>query len=234
MRILVIEDSDTLRTYLVEGLQAAGYAVDAVADGREGLIYARATQYDLIVLDIMLPQRDGLSLLNEYRAAHGHAPVIIISARDRVDQRVEGLRTGADDYLVKPFAFDELLARIEALTRRACGIRRNTIEIDGVTLDLAAKCFRIADAELPLPPREYAILEMLFMRAGSVISRMELEEHIYDADRQVWSNAIDSAIANIRRQLTQHGIDDLIKTKRGRGYCVPTPPSATEACACDR
>lgn len=220
MRLLVVEDSVRLRAYLAEGLTAAGYAVDTASDGRQGLIHARTTEYDAIVLDVMLPELDGLGVLEQFRAAGGETPVLVVSARDRVAQRVEGLRKGADDYLVKPFEFDELLARLEALTRRARGVTTSRVTHGGVTLDLAGRRFLIDEEELELAPREYAVLEYLFVNAGRVISRAELEEHIYPEDRQVWSNAIDSAVSAIRRRLGACGIGELVRTRRGRGYVV--------------
>jgi DNA-binding response OmpR family regulator len=228
MRLLVVEDSQRLRETLVDGLRVAGYAVDAVSDGREGLTYARAVEYDLIVLDIMLPELDGLTMLRRFREAQGRAPVLILSALDRVEHRVQGLRGGADDYLVKPFGFEELLARIEALCRRAHGVTASVISVGDVQLDLSAKVFRVLGRELVLAPREYAILEYLFLNIGRVLSRAELEEHVYAADRQVWSNAVDSAIAAIRRRLASAGAANLIQTRRGHGYLVEHRDAASD------
>jgi DNA-binding response OmpR family regulator len=220
VRILVVEDSDRLRASLADGLRAAGYAVDVAADGKVGLNNARVIEYDLIVLDLMLPELDGLSLLRQLRARASRVPVLILSAKDRVEHRVEGLRAGADDYLVKPFDLSELLARVEALTRRARGLSSNLIEIGGVTLDLAQRRFSTAAGDVLLPPREFAVLEFLFLNAGKPIARAEIEEHIYDADRQVWSNTVDSAVASLRKRLADAGVRDLIETRRGLGYCV--------------
>jgi DNA-binding response OmpR family regulator len=233
MRLLVVEDAHKLREYVVDGLEAAGYAVDAVADGRQGLIYARSTDYDAIILDLMLPELDGLELLRRFRQAKGAAPVLIISARDRVDQRIEGLRSGADDYLIKPFDFGELLARVEALCRRSHGMQSNTVQIASVKIDLAAKRVTVAGNEVDLTPREYGVLEYLFVNAGRVVSREEMEEHVYAADRQVWSNTIDSAIAAIRRKLAQHGAEGVIRTKRRYGYGVLTTEGNAGERACD-
>lgn len=229
MRLLIVEDSQRLRDYLAEGLTAVGYAVDSARDGRQGLIHARTTEYDAIILDLMLPELDGLSLLEQLRQAGGTTPVLVVSARDRVDQRVEGLRKGADDYLVKPFEFDELLARVEALTRRSRGVATNQLTISGVTLDLAGRRFLAGARELELAPREYAVLEYLFLSTGRVVSRAELEEHVYPEDRQVWSNAIDSAISAIRRRLSACGVEGLVQTRRGRGYVVSAPQDTAGA-----
>ncbi len=230
MRLLIVEDSRRLRESLADGLHAAGYAVDPVPDGKQGLIHARTTEYDAIVLDLMLPELDGLSLLREFRHAGGTTPILILSARDRVEHRIEGLRLGADDYLVKPFSFDELLARIEALCRRSRGVAMSERQIGGVTLDLAAKRFRVGEAELPLGPRDYAVLEYMFINAGRTIARSELEEHVYSAERQVWSNAVDSAVAAIRRKLSDAGVENLIETRRGHGYRV-RPGVETKGCS---
>jgi len=229
MRLLIVEDSRRLRESLADGLRSAGYAVDTVADGKQGLIHARTTNYDLIILDIMLPELDGLALLRQFRAAQGRAPVLILSARDRVEHRVEGLRSGADDYLIKPFALEELLARVEALCRRSKGVTSNTVRIGDVELDLAARRFKAGGREVDLPPREYAVLEYLFVNAGRAVSRAELEEHVYASDKQVWSNAVDSAIAAIRRKLAHAGVNNLIETKRGYGYMVAGVPAGMQA-----
>ncbi|MCC6286026.1 MAG: response regulator transcription factor [Phycisphaerales bacterium] len=224
MRVLVVEDSLRLRESLSEGLRLAGYAVDAAADGPDGLASARAVEYDLVILDIMLPGFDGTELLRRLRESVRDTPVLILSARDRLEHRVEGLRLGADDYLVKPFAFEELLARVEALCRRAHRRARNQIVVGAATLDLAGKTCSVGGRPLTLTPREYAILEFLFLNVGAVVSRTRLEEHVYAGDRQVWSNAIDSAIAAIRRKLVEFGLRDLIRTRRGSGYIVERHP----------
>jgi len=220
VRLLVVEDSARLRESLADGLSAAGYAVDAAKDGREGLACARAVEYDAIVLDVMLPEMDGLSLLQRLRETGRDTPVLMLTARDRVEHRVEGLRAGADDYLVKPFAFEELLARLEALCRRSCGRAANEVRIGDLRLDLAGRVFSVGPERLDLAPREYAVLELLVLNAGRVLSRAEIEEHVYDAERQVWSNAVDSAVAAIRRKLGESGLRDVVRTRRGIGYCV--------------
>jgi len=228
LRLLIVEDSTRLRESLADGLTSSGYAVDAVADGQQGLAYARATEYDLIVLDVMLPELDGLSVLDRFRKAGGRSPVLLLSARDRVEHRVEGLRAGADDYLVKPFAFAELLARVEALCRRSRGVPAPALRFGALEADLAAREARTLSGRVPLTPREFAVLEFLCLNAGRVVSRADLEEHIYDANHQVWSNAVDGAIAGIRKKLGAAGITGLIETRRGSGYLI-RPPGESRA-----
>ncbi len=232
MRILIVEDSDVLRDSLAQGLREAGYAVDAVADGKQGLIHAQATDYDVIVLDWMLPSMDGVTMLSRYRSwankkdiVGGGAAVLMLTARDAVDDRVRGLTTGADDYLVKPFAFKELLARVQAMTRRRHGERAPVMSIGPLTIDTAARTARVAGADgeqrtLDLTPREYALLAYLVAHVGKPVSRSELEEHLYDDRSQVFSNAIDSAVAALRGKLAESGCDKLIHTRRKIGYVL--------------
>ncbi|CAN5716540.1 response regulator transcription factor [soil metagenome] len=231
MRILVIEDSTVLRDSLAQGLREAGFAVDAVADGRRGLIHAQTTDYDVVVLDWMLPEMDGLAVLSAMRAKKIPAAVLMLTAKDTVDEKVLGLRTGADDYLVKPFAFKELLARVAALARRRHGARAPRIVVGPLTIDTAAKAARLARTPSPtaptvtldLTPREYTLLEYLAFRAGAPVTRAELEEHLYDDRSQVFSNAIDSTIAALRAKLEAAGGPDcppLIHTRRKVGYVL--------------
>ncbi len=223
MRLLVVEDSARLRDSLADGLTAAGFAVDTAPNGRDGLLSARATSYDAIVLDLMLPEVDGLTVLRTLRSEHRSTPILILSANDRIAHRVEGLSAGADDYLVKPFSFDELLARLRALIRRSRGLAARLLLIPPIELDLDAKSVLIGATTIDFPPREYALLEYLCLHAGRVVPRSELEEHIYASDKQVWSNAVDSAVAAIRRRLTPHASADFILTRRGIGYLIPKP-----------
>ncbi len=239
MRILIVEDSAVLRDSLAQGLREAGYAVDAVADGKRGLIYAQTTDYDVIVLDWMLPEMDGVTMLSRYRAwasdkriAGGGAAVLMLTARDTLDDKVRGLTTGADDYLVKPFAFKELLARVQAMTRRRHGQSSPLVRVGPLTIDTAAKAAHItrgavgrggADVPVDLSPREYALLAYLAARAGKPVTRAELEEHLYDDRSQVFSNAIDSAVAALRAKLSAAGgaeCPELIHTRRKIGYVL--------------
>lgn len=225
MRILIVEDSAVLRDSLAQGLREAGYAVDAVADGKRGLIHARTTDYDVIVLDWMLPEMDGLSVLAALREKNVGAAVLMLTAKDTVDDKVRGLTSGADDYLVKPFAFKELLARVKALTRRRHGERSPIVRIGPLSIDTAAKAASVARADgaavpVALSPREYALLEFLALRQGKATTRAEIEEHIYDDRSQVFSNAVDSAVAALRGKLDAAGCPPLIHTKRKVGYLL--------------
>jgi len=218
MRVLLVEDSERLQRSVGTGLRKAGYAVDVTGDGEEGLWYATSNDYDVIVLDLMLPKLDGLSLLRRLRAAGKDTHVIILTARDTVEDRVLGLRTGSDDYLVKPFAFDELLARVEALARRAHGVKKPVLCAGDMEIDLVSRLARRNGVALDLPPREFALLEYLALRRGQLCSRTEIEAHIYDQRAEPMSNVVDSAIYALRRKIDPPGGPSLIQTRRGAGY----------------
>lgn len=221
MRVLVVEDSEILREGLVDGLTQAGHVVDAVGDGRQAVIHARTTGYDLIILDLMLPIMNGLAALRELRAKGSQTHVLILSARDRVEQRVEGLRSGADDYLVKPFAFEELLARIDAIGRRAHGCNTPTLKFSGFEVALSARRVTVNGAPVDLTAKEFALVECLALEAGRPVSRAQIEDRIYDERSPVWSNAIDSLVSAIRRKMTEAGCAQSIVTRRGVGYELP-------------
>lgn len=223
MKLLIVEDSLDLLHPVVFGLRQAGYEVDQATDGRRGLDLARQQAYDLIVLDIMLPKLDGLTLMRQLRAAGSAARVLLLTAKDTVEDRVAGLRDGADDYLVKPFAFDELLARIEALLRRGRELGDRQTRIGPITIDTAAKLVRRSDGDevIPLTPREYGILEHLAMNRGRVVSRTELEQRVYDELAEPMSNVVDSAICVLRRKIDAGDAPSLIETRRGQGYIIP-------------
>ena len=180
MRVLCVEDSESLRRSLRRALRHAGFAIDTAADGLEGLALAEQNDYDAIVLDVMLPGLDGLTLLRKLRTAGKATHVLLLTARDTVADRVEGLRQGADDYLVKPFALAELLARVEALCRRAYGAKSGAVKLGPLDLDFAARRLRRDGAEINLTPREWRLLEYLVRRCGEVVPRAEIEAHIYD------------------------------------------------------
>jgi len=220
MRVLLIEDYAPLRKSVSQGLREAGFAVDAAADGAEGFWYARSNPYDVIILDLMLPQMDGLTILRRLRDAGNPAHILILTARDAVSDRVRGLELGADDYLVKPFAFAELLARVRALIRRRYDAKSPVLRVGDLEIDTAARVVRRAGRTIKLTAREYALLEFLALRAGQVVSRTDIWEHIYEFDSSAQSNVVDVYIGYLRRKLEQPGLPRLIHTRRGQGYVL--------------
>jgi DNA-binding response OmpR family regulator len=226
MRILVVEDSNRLRETIVLALRRSGYAVDATGDGREGLEMAEDHPYDAAILDIMLPSLDGISILKKLRAGGKRTPVMFLTARDAIEDRVAGLRGGADDYLVKPFALEELLARVEALCRRGYQKASSEFVIGDLKLDSAAKIATRAGIALDLPAREFALLEYLMLRAGQIVTRTQIEEHIYDDLVSPMSNVVDSAVCALRKKIAV-GDDSLplIHTRRGQGYVMEARPA---------
>ena len=220
MKVLIVEDSQRLRHALGEGLRRSGFTVDLAQDGEEGLNLASAIEYDVIVLDIVMPKLDGLSLLKEIRKKQNPANVIILSAKDMVEDRVEGLELGADDYMVKPFSFDELLARIKTLGRRKYEHKSPMVEIGQVTLDTSLREVRANDELLQLTRSEYNILEQLMLRHGRVISKTQLMEWISESNSSTTSNVVEVMVSSLRKKLEQINIEGFIKTKRGFGYYI--------------
>lgn len=220
MRLLVIEDYRPLQQSLAKGLREAGFAVDTTRDGREGLWYATGNEYDVIILDLMLPGLDGLDILKKMRAQGRKSHVLILTAKDTVQDRVTGLDLGADDYLVKPFAFEELLARVRALLRRSYRQKYPCIEIKDLRIDLAAQRVYRSGEEIQLTPREYALLEYLAMRAGQTISRSDIWEHIYEFNSSASSNVVDVYVGYLRKKIERPNKPALIHTVRGRGYML--------------
>lgn len=223
MRILLIEDSERLQLAVSTGLRRVGHGVDLAGDGEEGLRYARNNPYDVIVLDLMLPKLDGLSVLRELRrhqSGDEQVHVLILTAKDTVEERVEGLRAGADDYLVKPFSFDELVARIEALGRRSYGKRGPELVVGDLSIDTAGKSVSRSGRRIDLSTREYALLEYLARRHGETVSRIEIEDHLYDESSLPTSNAVDRAVCSLRAKLGGADAMPLIHTRRGLGYVL--------------
>lgn len=221
MRLLLIEDYPPLRKSLAKGLREAGFAVDVTGDGEEGLWYATGDDdYDVIILDLMLPGVDGLTILKKLRAQGRQAHVLILTAKDTVEDRVRGLDLGADDYLVKPFAFEELLARVRSLVRRRYQKKRPCIQVAGLQIDTASRRVRRGREEIELTPREYALVEYLALRAGETVSRTEIWEHLYDFESEATSNVVDVYVGYLRKKLDRPGKPSLIRTVRGRGYSL--------------
>jgi DNA-binding response OmpR family regulator len=220
MNILLIEDYNPLRKSLRQGLREAGFAVDATGDGEEGLWFARTGNYDAIILDLMLPKVDGLTILRKLRAQGNAVHILILTAKDTIRDRVQGLNLGADDYLVKPFAFEELLARVRALVRRKYEAKSPVIRVADLEIDTSAKTARRAGLTIELTPREYSILELLALRAGKIVTRTEIWEHIYEFEQEKTSNVVDVYIAFLRKKLEREGLPRLIHTRRGVGYVL--------------
>jgi DNA-binding response OmpR family regulator len=215
MRVLVIEDEPELLRVVAQALREAGYAVDEAADGDAGLYKATSWDYDALVLDLMLPGRDGWQLLGELRRKR-KTPVLILTARDAVRDRVRGLDAGADDYLVKPFELTELLARLRALIRRAAGQADSVIAIGPVCIDTRARTVTLEGAAVPLTGREYSLVEMLALLRGELVTRTQIYEHLFDENEDSLSNLVEVHISNVRKKLGK----DFIGTRRGQGYIV--------------
>jgi two-component system OmpR family response regulator len=216
MRILLVEDEPDLQAGLAKALREEDYAVDTADDGEDGLYKAVENNYDVIILDVMLPKIDGWEVLKKIRARAKRTPVLMLTARDRTADRVRGLDGGADDYLVKPFDLPELLARVRALIRRSSGIADPTIKLGEILVDTRARTVSRHGEAVPLTAREYALLEYLALRPGEVVSRTALYEHLFDENDSTFSNLLDVHVSNIRKKLGH----DFITTRRGHGYCI--------------
>jgi DNA-binding response OmpR family regulator len=224
MRLLVVEDYRPLQQSLVKGLREAGFAVDTTRDGKEALWYATSNEYDVIILDLMLPGMDGLEILRKMRNRGKKSHVLILTAKDTVQDRVTGLDLGTDDYLVKPFAFEELMARVRALLRRSYREKNPSIKIKDLRIDLTTQRVWRSREEIQLTPREYVLLEYLAMRAGQMVSRSDIWEHVYEFNSSASSNVVDVYIGYLRRKIEREGKPALIHTVRGRGYLLGEAP----------
>jgi len=221
MRILVVEDDQTIAGFLVKGLQEAGYAVDHAADGNQGLALALSEPYDAAILDLMLPGADGLTIIDRMRGRKIQTPVLILSARRSVDDRVKGLQAGGDDYLTKPFALAELLARVQALIRRATKAAEPTrLVVGDLVVDLAARKVERAGRELELRPREFALLEYLMRNAGRVVSKTMILAHVWDYHFDPRTNVVDVLVFRLREKLDRDFEPKMLHTVRGVGYVL--------------
>jgi two-component system response regulator PhoP len=218
MRLLIIEDESGLRAQLAKRLKEHGYAVDAAADGQEGLYLGQECPFDLAVVDLGLPVLSGIEVIRRWREQGRAFPILILTARDRWQDKVEGLDAGADDYLVKPFQFEELLARVKALLRRAAGVARPLLRCGPVALDLTAQTVTAEEHPVELTAQEYKVLEYLMLHTGEVISKTALTEHLYDQDFDLDSNVIEVFVARLRKKLDPENRIKPIETLRGRGY----------------
>ncbi|HQF30280.1 MAG TPA: response regulator transcription factor [Hyphomicrobiales bacterium] len=222
MRLLVVEDDPDLNRQLVEAFTDAGYVVDKALDGEEGHFLGDTEPYDAVVLDIGLPQKDGISVLEEWRRAGRTMPVLILTARDRWSDKVQGIDAGADDYVAKPFHMEEVLARIRALVRRAAGHASNEIECGPIRLDARSGRVTVDGSPVKLTSHEYRLIAYLMMHLGRVVSRTELVEHLYDQDFDRDSNTIEVFVGRLRKKLKV----DVIETVRGLGYRINRPGNA--------
>ncbi|HYD31872.1 MAG TPA: response regulator transcription factor [Azospirillaceae bacterium] len=222
MKILVIEDDAQAAAYMVKGLSESGHVVDHASDGKDGLFMAGGGAYDVLIVDRMLPGKDGLSLVEFLRATGDPTPVLFLSALGSVDDRVKGLRAGGDDYLVKPYAFSELLARVESLGRRraAAATPATRLEVGDLEMDLLARTAKRAGRPIELLPREFRLLEYLMRNAGNVVTRTMLLENVWDYHFDPQTNVIDVHIARLRQKIDRDFPAPLIHTVRGAGYCL--------------
>ena len=221
MRILVVEDDKKIASFIVNGLKQSGFAVDPCSDGEEGLFLARSTPYDAAVIDIMLPKLDGLSLVQTLRKENVRVPVIILSAKASVDDRVKGLQSGGDDYLTKPFAFSELLARVQALIRRATNTTEPTrLTAGDLTLDLLTREVIRAGQKIELQAREFSLLEYLLRHAGRVVTKTMILEHVWDYSFDPQTNVVDVLVHRLRAKVEKDFPKKMIQTLRGVGYVL--------------
>jgi DNA-binding response OmpR family regulator len=223
VRVLLVEDYAPLARSLAQGLREAGYFVDVTGDGEEALVSAETHPYDAIVLDLMVPKMDGLTILRRLRAGGSSSAVLILTARDQVPDRVAGLDLGADDYMVKPFALDELLARLRAVIRRRYQASSNVLRVGDLEIDATARVVKRAGATVSLSAREYALLEYLAMRRGQVVTRAEIWEHVYDFAAEPSSNVVDVYVGYLRRKIDAPHAVRLLQTHRGLGYSLGEP-----------
>jgi two-component system, OmpR family, response regulator len=221
MKLLVVEDDREAAAFLVKGLKESGHTVDHAADGRDGLMLATTERFDAIVLDRMLPGMDGLAIVAALRASDNATPVLILSALDQVDDRVRGLKAGGDDYLTKPYAFSELMARLESLLRRGAGGKTETkLKVGELEIDLLARTVRRGPAEIELLPREFRLLEYLARNAGHVVTRTMLLEQVWDYHFDPQTNVIDVHISRLRQKIDKGYAKPMLHTVRGAGYCL--------------
>ena len=219
MRLLLVEDDPDAARVLAKGLRERGYAVDVAGDGEIAIVQAATTDYDIVLLDVLLPKTDGFAACRAIRDSGCAVPILMLTARDSVESRIEGLDCGADDYLVKPFDFGELLARLRALIRRGRHpILPDRLSAGSLVLDTRSRRVRLASRELSLTTKEYALLEYLVRRAGDVVSRGDIAEHVWDEHYDLLSNVVDVYIQRLRRKLDRPGADSWIRTRRGEGY----------------
>ena len=220
MRLLIAEDERDLNRIITDKLTNEGYSVDSCFDGEEALDYLLSADYDIVILDIMMPKTDGFQVLSAYRRAGKTAPVLFLTARDAVEDRVRGLDSGANDYLVKPFSMDELLARVRVLTRSTFGAAHNTLRIDTLEMDLSSHTVTREGKEITLSSKEFALLRYFMLNEGTVLSRERIEDHIWNFDYEGGTNVVDVYVSYLRRKIDRGFAYPMLQTVRGSGYVL--------------
>ncbi|MFI3256971.1 MAG: response regulator transcription factor [Spirochaetales bacterium] len=220
MRILVAEDEKDMNKIIVKKLNSEGYSTDSCFDGEEALKYIECTEYDAIILDVMMPKRDGFSVINQIRKNGVHTPVIFLTARDTVADRVDGLNRGANDYLIKPFSFEELMARLRVMTRNNAGKLTNILTVADLEMDCSSHVVKRNGKIIALSAKEYAVLEYMMYNIGIVLSRMQIENHIWNYDYEGGTNVVDVYIRYLRKKIDENHENKLIHTVRGMGYVI--------------
>ena len=228
MRILLVEDESRVAGFIAKGLREQAYAVDIAGDGEQALYQAAVNQYDIVILDVMLPLKDGHTVCRELRASGFRTPILMLTARGAVDDRVEGLDSGADDYLAKPFDFKELLARLRALLRRSAALRPQVLRVADLTLNTASHAAARAGKPVSLTAKEYALIEFLVLNQGRVVGREQIGQHVWDENFDPFSNVIDVYIKRLRAKLDTGFSRRLIHTRRGEGYILSAQPEASD------
>ena len=229
MRILLVEDEPDAAQMLAKGLREQTYAVDVATDGETAVYQAGVNDYDLVILDVMLPLKDGFEVCRELRAEGLSFPILMLTARDAPPDRVVGLDMGADDYLTKPFDFHELLARLRALLRRGPALRPETVEVSDLSIDMRARRVRRGARQIELTAKEYALLEYLARRAGEVVSRAEIAEHVWEENFDPFSNLIEVYVQRLRRKIDEGHTPKLLRTRRGEGYVLASAKEGSDA-----
>ena len=228
MRILLVEDESRVAGFIAKGLREQAYAVDIASDGEQALYQAAVNQYDIVILDVMLPVKDGHTVCRELRASGFRTPILMLTARGSVDDRVEGLDSGADDYLAKPFDFKELLARLRALLRRTAGLRPAVAQVADLTLDTASHAVTRAGKPVSLTAKEYALIEFLVLNEVRVVGREQIGQHVWDENFDPFSNVIDVYIKRLRSKLDTGFSRRLIHTRKGEGYILSAEPEVND------
>ena len=224
MRVLIIEDDQQIASFVTKGLRQAGFAVDHVADGEEGLHMATVNPYDVMVVDIMLPGLDGFSVIDRLRSAGNTTPILVLSARGSLDDKLKGFQTGGDDYLTKPFSFSELLARLQALQRRTTrGQQQSVLEVGDLKMDLLSRNVHRGNRPVELQPREFALLEYLMRNSGNVVSKTMILEHVWDYHFDPQTNVVDVLVHRLRNKIDKDFDTKLLHTVRGVGYVLKIP-----------